>query len=315
MDTFTHAIVGLGVGALSGQPLSPYNPVYCATVVGAVMPDIDIVTLLQGEYALVKHHRGPTHSIGGLLLLAAAVAGIIHLDFGLNPLPYFFWALGGTLSHGLLDYLNSYGIQIWWPFQGKRYAGNLLMFFDPVLFMLFVPILVHYRNPFKTALLAFVGVALHLFLRWKIRLQAAHFLRKKYKPQTEYNSRLALMPALKGILRWDFMIEKQHEIIVGTLDFLSQNVSSCRHLNKIMASPLISKALQTVPARLFCQFTSYYFVTEWQKKGKYYVKLADLRFKYQSDFLYKLTFIFNEQHLLEEAYFCRQNNFVPLDIS
>lgn len=82
-----------------------------------------------------------------------------------------------------------------------------------------------------------------------------------------------------------------------------------------MASPLISKALQTVPARLFCQFTSYYFVTEWQKKGKYYVKLADLRFKYQSDFLYKLTFIFNEQHLLEEAYFCRQNNFVPLDIS
>ena len=220
MDPFTHAIVGIGVGALSGQPFSPYNPIYCASVMGAVIPDLDVITMLKGEFFLIKHHRGASHSLGGFLLLSAAVAGIIYLDFGLYPWPYFFWALGGALSHGVLDFFNSYGTQIWWPFCKKRRAGNLLMFFDPLLFLFFIPILFNYQNPLKTALMAFSGAALHLFLRWKMRLKAEHLLKKEYGPQIEKEDRLAVLPALKSFVHWDFLIERPRRLSSAHLIFL-----------------------------------------------------------------------------------------------
>ena len=47
MDPVTHALIGLGISALSGQPLSPYNPANCAAVVGALVPDLDVLTMLE----------------------------------------------------------------------------------------------------------------------------------------------------------------------------------------------------------------------------------------------------------------------------
>ncbi len=316
MDPLTHAMVGLGVGALSGQPLSPYNPIYCAAVMGAVTPDLDVITMLKGELFLIKHHRGASHSLGGLILLSATIAGIIYLDFGLYPWPYFFWAFGGALSHGVLDFFNSYGTQIWWPFCKKRRSGNLLMFFDPIFILFFLPIFFAAQDPLKTAIIAFSGIILYLFLRWSMRRQAERLLIKEYGAKMEKESRLAVLPALKGFVHYDFLIERPREVMIGTLNFLERKVSNCRYMDKIASSPLIFKALQTAPGRLFCQFTSYYFITQWEEKGKYFVKLADLRFKRQTDdFLYKLTLIFDEQHLLEEAYFSHQNNLTPIDLT
>lgn len=111
------------------------------------------------------------------------------------------------------------------------------------------------------------------------------------------------MPALKSLTQWDFMIEKPHEIIIGTLDYFNKNISSSRHMPKTTLSPLINKALETVPGRLFCQFTSLYFISQWKEKGRHFVRLADLRFKHRSDFLYKLTLIFNNSFFWRKPIF------------
>jgi inner membrane protein len=313
VDPVTHAMIGLGVSALSGQPLSPYNPLYCAAVVGAVAPDLDVLTMLKGELAFIRHHRGVSHSLGGFLLFSAAIAVIIHLDFGGNPWPYFLWALAGTISHGILDFLNSYGTQLWWPFSKKRLAGNLLMFFDPLLFMFFLPVLLTFQNPQKATVFGLLGTFFYLLLRWKMRLKVERLLQKEYN-LNPVKGRIAVMPALKGMVNWDFFIEGPREIIVGTLNFLNRKISNCRHMDRKASSPLIFKALQTAPGRLFCQFTSYYHITQWEDKGKHFVTLMDLRFKHQSDFFYRAMLIFDEQLLLEEAYFYSQNNLIPMDI-
>ncbi len=313
MDPVTHAMIGLGVSALSGQPLSPYNPLSCAAVLGAVAPDLDVITMLKGELAFIRNHRGASHSLVGFLLLSAAIAVIIHLDFGGNLWPYFLWALAGALSHGMLDFLNSYGTQLLWPFSKKRLTGNLLMFFDPLLFVFFLPVLFSYQAPQKAALWGFLGTAFYLFGRWKMRLKVECLLQKKYK-LSPVKGRMAVMPAFKGMVNWDFFLEGPRENIVGTLNFLNRKISNCRRMDRKAFSPLIFKALQTAPGRLFCQFTSYYHITQWEEKGKHFVKLMDLRFKNQSDFFYRAMLIFDEQLLLEEAYFYRQNNLIPMDI-
>ena len=314
MDPVTHALIGLGISALSGQPLSPYNPANCAAVVGALVPDLDVLTMLKGELTFIKHHRGVSHSLGGFMLISAAITAIIYHDFGVNRLwPYFLWALAGAVSHGILDLLNSYGVRFWWPFSKKRLAGNLLMFFDPLLFIFFIPVLLTYNKPCKAAICALLATVLYLLIRWRMRLKVKGMLQSEYSHNPE-KGRIVVMPASRGIVNWDFTIEAPREIIVGTLNYLNRKISNCRHMDRKALSPLSYKALQTAPGRLFSQFTWCYHITQWEEKGKHFVKLMDLRFKNKSDFLYRVMMIFNERQLLEEAYFYRQNDLIPMDI-
>ncbi len=304
MGPITHMMVGVGVGALSGQTVTPYNPIYCATVMGALTPDLDIVTMLRSNLNLIRHHRGATHSLGGIIVLAAIISGILYVDFGGSILVYFLWALAGALSHILLDYLNSYGTRLLWPFSSYPFAGNLLMFKDPCLTAFFVPILFFYRSPFWPAVAAFGLGLIYILLRWKMRTRVEGMLKEKYglSPGRE---KLAVMPALNGAGSWDFLIEGPREIMLGTLNFFGGKIENIRSLERKIHTPLIKKALHSVPGRLFRQFTSYYHIHSWEEKEKYFVKLMDLRYKNKSDFLYKATLVFDKQHSLEEAYFHR----------
>ncbi len=314
MDPITHALVGMGIGALSGQVLSPYNPLYCAAVMGAIIPDLDIVTMLKGEVALIKHHRGATHSIGGLLILSALTAGVIFIDFGGSIVHYFLWALAGGLSHVFLDTLNSYGAQIFWPFSHKRWAANLFMFFDPVIMVLFLPVLFSYQSPKTAGVVALAAAFVYLLFRWTFRNNVHRYLQKKYKlkPHTD---RLSVMPALKGLGCWDFLIERPREVMLGTMNsFLWKELGS-QSLNRKNPSPAALNALQTKLGQFFKQFTSHYHVMYWDEHGKHIVKLMDLRFKRQTDFLYRATFVYNEQMMLEEAYLHRHNEAFPTDVA
>jgi inner membrane protein len=311
MDPFTHAFVGLGIAALSGQKITPYSPIYCATVFGALAPDLDVIAKLKDNLLFMKHHRGPSHSLSGLLLFSAMVAGIIYLDFGGNPLPYFLWALAGAVSHGVLDYLNSYGAELWWPFSSKRSSGNLLSFTDPVLLLIFMLVFFAHENPQNAAIIAFSLLLLYLLLRFKMRRDARLFLKKKYNllPQGE---RLTVLPALKGLTKWDFLVERPHEIIQGTLDPSERKICDNLSMDRETPTPLVLKALQSAPGALLRQLTSYYHVVQWEDKGRYFIKLLDLRFKNKSDFFYKVTLVYNKHQLLEEAYFYHFNEAIPL---
>lgn len=312
MDPFTHALVGMGIGALSGQVLNPNNTLYCAVVMGAVIPDIDIITKLKGDLTFIRHHRGISHSVGGFLFFSAITAAVVYIDFGGNILHHFLWALAGAFSHGLLDFLNSYGAQIFWPFSKKRCAGNLLMFFDPFFLLLFLPVLFTYQAPRTAAVIALFISFLYLLLRWKMRLDVERFLLEKYNLKPE-KDRIAVMPALKGVICWDFLIEKPKEIVVGTLNFLGRKIYECQSLDKKGLSPLVLKALQTGPGLLFRQFTSFYHIVHWEEGGRHIVKLLDLRYKLKKDFFYQATLVFNEDMSLEEAYFHRHNEAIPMD--
>lgn len=312
MDPFTHGIVGLGVGALSNLPLSPYNPVYGAALLGAIAPDLDVVAMLKGDLYFIRNHRGATHSLAGFIVLSAAIAGLFFLDYRGNPLVYFFWAMAGAISHGILDSLNSYGTLLFWPFSPKRYAGNLLMFFDPFLIFLFLPVFFSIWSPNKVACLSLGLTGLYLLLRLIIRMNVEKFLRNKFSlPKGKI--KLSVLPALRGIANWDFFIEAPREMMFGTLNLMGLDICRKQSLPKSEHTPVILQALQTIPGKFFSQFTSLYHIKSWKEKNKHIVKFIDLRFKDKSDFFYKLTMVFNEQLLLEKAYFHRLGETLPVN--
>ncbi len=314
MDPFTHAAVGIGIAALSGQPASPNNPIYCAAVMGAMAPDIDVISLLKSKMALIKYHRGPTHSLVGLLFVSTIVAGLIYVDFGGAAWTYFLWALAGGLTHVFLDYLNSYGVQVLWPFSNRRWSGNLLMLFDPLMTLFFVPVIWYFYAPQGKAVMAFMLMAAYLLLCWQIRRQARLFLAKEYNLHPAgYN--IAVIPAKKTIISWDFFIEGSREMLVGTLNLFNGKINPSRSLDRKAVNPFVRKALHTNLGKFFKQFTSYYHVSYWHEKGKHFVKLIDLRFKHESDFAYKVLFVLDEHMHVEEAYFYRQDEAILVDVA
>ncbi|NLC11580.1 MAG: metal-dependent hydrolase, partial [Firmicutes bacterium] len=87
MDPITHAVFGIGLAGFSNTLFSPYNPIYAAAITGAVAPDLDVITHLGGRLSFLKHHRGFSHSLPGLILSAALISIIISIDYPGTSLP------------------------------------------------------------------------------------------------------------------------------------------------------------------------------------------------------------------------------------
>jgi inner membrane protein len=140
VDNLTHSLVGLVAAKAGLERQSPYAAFVC--VVAANQPDIDIVALAGGPAFYLKHHRGITHSIVGVLALAVALPLLFYAAERL-------WArargqdsrarLKGLLvcslllsaSHPLLDWTNSYGVRPLLPWDDRWIYGDLLFVIDP----------------------------------------------------------------------------------------------------------------------------------------------------------------------------------------
>lgn len=145
MDNLTHTLFALALARI--RPLSRHRLATPALVVAANFPDVDVVSrLVRGPVGYLEYHRGFTHSILGLVVLAVILLVAFSLwdrrtrpDLTVEPpraslvLPI---ALG-LASHFALDFLISYGIRPWLPFSPSWYYGDLVFVVDPWLWLLF----------------------------------------------------------------------------------------------------------------------------------------------------------------------------------
>jgi len=127
MDIVHHAVIGgvgfIGLAAL-GQELAGLG-----FMAGSVFPDLDVAFLAAGKRFYLKRHQGPTHALPLAPLYAAALAAVPALQIGWD------WALflgifSGLAVHVLLDWFNTFGIQLFWPFSVHRSCLDALFFID-----------------------------------------------------------------------------------------------------------------------------------------------------------------------------------------
>jgi inner membrane protein len=145
LEPLTHTLAG---AALARTPLgrgSRLAPV--ALVLGAVAPDIDVLSYFWGADHALGFRRGWTHGPPALLVLAGLLTLVcLAVDAlarrrdptlaAVRPRRLFLAALLGTATHPVLDWLNTYGIRWLMPFDRRWYYGDALFIVDPWLWLI-----------------------------------------------------------------------------------------------------------------------------------------------------------------------------------
>lgn len=145
VDNLTHGLVG---AALARTGLDRRTPLATTTlVVAANAPDVDMLAFLEGEYAALAFRRGLTHGLPAMVVLPLVVTGAIlvwdrhvrrRLEPGAEaarPAPVLALAALGLLTHPILDWMNTYGMRWWLPFDGRWSYGDALFIIDPWLWL------------------------------------------------------------------------------------------------------------------------------------------------------------------------------------
>jgi len=133
MDNLTHSLTGLILSRAGLNRLYPRADL--VLIVAANIPDIDILTLARGPLYYFEQHRGITHSIAAVPVMAllpvflACAAGRTMRGCAAA------WEISmiGVLSHLLLDWTNTYGIRMFLPFSARWIHLDLNNLFDLII--------------------------------------------------------------------------------------------------------------------------------------------------------------------------------------
>lgn len=146
MENLAHTLFGLALAKAGLERATPLATT--ALIISSNLPDIDVVVRVRGLTSYLEHHRGLTHSLFGLAVLAGVLAFLlVYLDrkFRLRRDPFrrpvrparlFAVSLVGGLGHLFMDFTNTYGVRPLLPFSRRWYYGDLAFVVDPWLWLI-----------------------------------------------------------------------------------------------------------------------------------------------------------------------------------
>src|SRR6185312_8519534 len=128
------------------ERLSPGATTLC--ILAANAPDVDVAVLIfRDRWAYLQHHRGLTHSIIGVCILALALPLVFYLADLLiarisrrQPVIRFNGLLLASAltmaTHPILDWTNNYGMRFLLPWNPRWFYGDFLFVIDPVFWLI-----------------------------------------------------------------------------------------------------------------------------------------------------------------------------------
>jgi inner membrane protein len=212
MFNSTHTFVGLLI-AKTGVAKSVRYATLTA-VIASNLPDIDSIAGLWGTAAYLDHHRGITHSLIGVPVLALLQSAVMYFFSG-NFGRTFAIALIATATHPALDYLNPYGLRPFLPWKTNWYYGDAVFVIDPYLdLLLMIGILAGILAPKTKRVAAWLSVAVALtYIGARIELHAMAMSKLNgivsEFPRVE---RSAVLPEMLNGLWWDGIFQTDDRI-------------------------------------------------------------------------------------------------------
>lgn len=299
MDPVSHGLVGMVFGIAGGGTLSLSDGLMTAVFVGSVIPDLDILFQLRGDYAYIKQHRGFSHSLPfavGSSGLGAFILGTFNP--GIQFMTLFRWFLIGFLSHLFLDLLNSYGVKILWPLSPKKYTLNLLPLIDPIIVLISLIIILFYRSGVND-FLVFSVYGFYFLLRWAMRLWARKIVRERFQVL-----RLAVLPAGRmSFFQWDFIAVSMEKNIVGSVNLFFGNYQVFQELVNRTEQELQWILGETSLGQIFREFTPFIHIKCEKIGDKLVCHFMDLRYRVKNRFMHNGVMVLNEQREVEMAFF------------
>jgi len=134
MDSITQALLGATVQAsLLGRWQGRKALLYGAAL--GTLPDLDVIIDYGDAVADMTYHRGFSHSLFVLSLLAVALTWLarrIRPDPGYSSMRLFLAIWLVLTTHVLLDAFTSYGTQLFWPLTTPPVAWSSVFIIDPL---------------------------------------------------------------------------------------------------------------------------------------------------------------------------------------
>lgn len=282
MDTTSHIVIGLGLGALAqidpavADSSSLSAAVVLGTVIGSNAPDADCIYKLKGKGSYFRNHRAWSHSLPALPLWGLAISGIIHPFFPDSSFMHLFlWTFLAVILHVGFDLFNVYGTQALRPFSSKWISFDSLPLVDPFILGLHSAgfALILFFEPGVIFLLIYLIIMFHIFFRtfYMGRIKKHLWL---YYPEA---NRIKLIPR-PDLFTWDFLIENEDEFIFG---FYSTTKIKIEHKlpKKVEHQDIIQKSKDEQDVSDFLASTEYAFPFIKKTKTGCFVLWKDLRFR------------------------------------
>ncbi len=272
MDNLTHSLTGL---MLSRAGLNSYYPrATLVLVIAANIPDIDFLASTRGMLYYFEQHRGITHSIAAApvmailpVLIACAIGRTMRgwaAAWGLSVI--------GVASHLLLDWTNTYGIRLLFPFSSQWFHLDLINLFD---LLIWAVLLLGWLAPMLGKLVSGeIGAqsgsgrglaifALSFFLVYDFGRFLSHQRAVEILNSRVYREgppiRVAAFPAgAVSPLEWQGWIERPEFVMRFTVNVLKEfDPTAGTTIFKPAPSQAMDAARQAQPVAVFLRFAQY----------------------------------------------------------
>lgn len=300
MDAVTHALASVTLGQAGlARTTRLAMPML---VVAGVAGDADWLSLYGGPAAFLRWHRTAADSLAGAAAIAIVVAAIFtvggrRLRGSQVSLPRALLVCGiATYVHVLLDWTNSYGVKLLWPFRQTWYAGDLLPPVDIwLLGALVIGIAVPWifrlateeigarakRPGFSYAAAPLLMLAaLYVGWRWQQHRRALTLLRTPLF-HGEVVLKAGAFPGATSLFTWSGVVDTQNTIETVPVGLLFTNEFdplSARVLYKPEPSPELAAARATQTAAAFLSFARFPWADVEKTSSGSRVVITDLRF-------------------------------------
>lgn len=308
MEPVTHFLTG---ACLSRAGLNRTTTLATLTLtLAAESPDIDIVAYIGGSVTGFAHHRGFTHTLLGVPVMAGATVALVYGIYrlmkahGRAPAEtprwklLFVYSMLAVLVHIFQDFTNNYGVRPFAPFYPKWYSWDLVFIIDPLMLIallggLFLPGLISMvteeigerKTRFRGrggAITALVCLAVLIFVRWVEHSRAVDAL-NSITYRNEDPLRVSAYPNPVNLFSWNGVVETRDffemlnvNSLSGTLD--PQNQVVVRY--KPEEAPATLAAKRSRLGRVYLDWAQYPLAETIRRPhdNEFLVQFEDLRF-------------------------------------
>jgi inner membrane protein len=278
MFNSTHTLVGF---ALARTGLDEWVPCAAATaVIAANLPDIEILSGLSSTAAYLDNHRGISHAIVGIPVLALLLTGAMYYFSG-NFWKTFVVALASMATHPLLDYTNNYGLRPFLPFDGTWHYGDLLFIFDPYIdgILLLGLIAGRYVNG-RRRIMVFLSLALAvMYVGMRVELQRlAASQMEKFAAHTPSAEQWAVLPTMANPFVWDGVVKTQTQWLMVRVHSTKGVQGEIARIERGEFSDVVNHAAHAETAEALLRFARFPAVHVEGTESGYRVLFMDFRF-------------------------------------
>ena len=294
MDPVCHTLVG---AALAETGLKRRTALGTATlVVGANLPDVDVLAYAVGPVTALWFRRGVTHGLVSLIVLPLVLLGLVLLwdrlvrrrggrvpERAVIPAQVFLLAIIAIATHPLLDFMNSYGMRWLMPFSGRWFYGDTLFIVDPWVWAGLTAgfVLARRRKSGRPAAAALAGLALYIVAMGTSNIAARSLIKASVTDALGAEPvRIMAAPLPVNPMRRWVVIEEGETYRFGSFDWVRSPrfVLSDHTIERGPRSPVAAAATRGPEVRKFLSWARFPFFVVERRRGGHAVHIGDARY-------------------------------------